>query len=43
MDREPQIATRVWDAARAKLGTDLEIASGDLVPAELSRVEAARE
>ena len=42
MDREPQIATRVWDAARAKLGTDLEIASGDLVPA-LSRVEAARE
>lgn len=43
MDREPQIATRVWDAARAKLGKDLEMAAGDLVPAELSRVEAARE
>jgi voltage-gated potassium channel len=43
MDREPQIATRVWDAAREKLGSDLEIAGGDLVPAELSRVEAARE
>lgn len=42
MDREPQIATRVWDSARAKLGRDLETTGGDLVPAELSRVEATR-
>lgn len=41
MDREPQIATRIWEAARAKLGSELEKV-GDLVPAELSGVEARR-
>jgi voltage-gated potassium channel len=35
MDREPQIATRIWDAARARLGEELETAAGDLVAAEL--------
>lgn len=36
MDREPQIAARVWDAARTKLGDRFEALAGDLVPAELS-------
>jgi voltage-gated potassium channel len=35
MDREPQIATRIWDAARTRLGKELETETGDLVPAEL--------
>jgi voltage-gated potassium channel len=35
MDREPQIAARVWDAARTKLGDKFEALAGDLVPAEL--------
>jgi voltage-gated potassium channel len=43
MDREPQIATRIWDAARAKLGRELEAVGGDLVSAELPSVEAVRD
>jgi voltage-gated potassium channel len=35
MDREPQIAARVWDAARTKLGDRFEALAGDLVPVEL--------
>jgi voltage-gated potassium channel len=35
MDREPQIASRIWDAARTRLGGELDIADGDLVAAEL--------
>lgn len=35
MDREPQIASRIWDAARAKLGGKLDESSGDLVAVEL--------
>jgi voltage-gated potassium channel len=35
MDREPQIATRVWDAARTKLGDRFEALAGDLVSVEL--------
>jgi voltage-gated potassium channel len=35
MDREPQIAARIWDAARTRLGGELDIADGDLVTAEL--------
>ena len=35
MDREPQIASRIWDAARTRLGKELETVAGDLVPAEL--------
>jgi voltage-gated potassium channel len=35
MDREPQIAARIWDAARTRLGGELNIADGDLVAAEL--------
>jgi voltage-gated potassium channel len=34
MDREPQIAARIWEAARARLGRELDIA-GDLVASEL--------
>ena len=37
MDREPQIAARIWDAARTRLGADLDAPSGDLVAAELSQ------
>jgi len=43
MDREPEIASRIWDAARAKLGKELEAVGGDLAPAELSDMEAGRE
>jgi voltage-gated potassium channel len=35
MDREPQIATRIWDAARARLGSELDKTSSDLIAAEL--------
>ncbi|MGA8898406.1 cyclic nucleotide-gated ion channel [Bradyrhizobium sp.] len=35
MDREPQIASRIWDAARAKLGGELDKTSSDLIAAEL--------
>jgi voltage-gated potassium channel len=41
MDREPQIAARVWDAARTKLGDRFEVLAGDLVPAELSEQATA--
>lgn len=43
MDREPQIATRIWDSAQAKLGRELEMAGGDLVSAELSGAEIGRD
>ena len=39
MDREPQIAARIWDAARTRLGDKFETVAGDLVPAELSKAE----
>jgi voltage-gated potassium channel len=35
MDREPQIAARVWEAARARLGHELDAAAGDLIAAEI--------
>ena len=35
MDRQPQIASRIWDAARARLGSELDTTSGDLTPDEL--------
>jgi voltage-gated potassium channel len=37
MDREPQIAARIWDAARTRLGGELDAETGDLVPAELPK------
>jgi voltage-gated potassium channel len=39
MDREPQIATRIWDAARTRLGDEFETMAGDLVSAELAESE----
>ena len=41
MDREPQIATRIWDAAHTRLGTELDKTSSDLVAAELPDQEVA--
>jgi voltage-gated potassium channel len=41
MDREPQIAARIWEAARTRLGDELEKAGGDLVAAELPKAEVA--
>jgi voltage-gated potassium channel len=35
MDREPQIAARIWEAARTRLGGKLESATGDILAAEL--------
>jgi voltage-gated potassium channel len=35
MDREPQISTRIWDAARERLGRELDATAGDLAEAEL--------
>jgi len=35
MDREPQIASLIWDAARTRLGSDLDNRAGDLALAEL--------
>jgi voltage-gated potassium channel len=35
MDREPQIAARIWDAARTRLGDEMETARGDILAAEL--------
>ncbi len=35
MDREPQIAARIRDAARTRLGSTLDLADGDLLEAEL--------
>jgi voltage-gated potassium channel len=40
MDREPQIAARIWEAARTRLGGELETTAGDLVPAELADDES---
>jgi CRP-like cAMP-binding protein len=37
MDREPQIAARIWDAARTRLGGELDAEAGDLVAAELPK------
>jgi voltage-gated potassium channel len=39
MDREPQIAARIWDAARTRLGGELDSETGDLVAAELPKAE----
>jgi voltage-gated potassium channel len=36
MDREPQIAARIWEAARERLGHELDTAAGDLAASELS-------
>jgi len=41
MDREPQIARRIWDAAREKMGSELQ-PGGDLVPAELAGADDGR-
>lgn len=35
MDREEQIAARIWEAARARLGSKIETETGDILPAEL--------
>ena len=35
MDREPQIASRIWDSAREKLGRELETGADDLALNEL--------
>jgi voltage-gated potassium channel len=35
MDREPQISARIWDAARERLGRELDATAGDLAEAEL--------
>jgi voltage-gated potassium channel len=35
MDREPQIASHIWAAARARMGSELDTASSDLIAAEL--------
>ncbi len=35
MDSEPQIASRIWEAARARLGGELDKGSGDLTAGEL--------
>ena len=35
MDREPQIASRIWEAAQARLGSELERTSSDLIDLEL--------
>jgi len=35
MDREPQLAARIWEAARTRLGSEMEAATGDILAAEL--------
>src|SRR3569832_794993 len=35
MAREPQIATRIWDAARTRLGKELDTEPGELIPTDL--------
>jgi voltage-gated potassium channel len=35
MDREPQIAARIWDAARTRLGREIDKETGDLTEAEI--------
>lgn len=39
MDREPQLADRIREAARAKLGHEFETARGDLVPEEIDGID----
>lgn len=39
MDREPQLATLIWGAARSRLGGELDTAAGDLVTAELQEAD----
>ncbi len=39
MDREPQIAARIWDAARTRLGGELDTEPGDLAAAEVAKAE----
>jgi voltage-gated potassium channel len=39
MDREPQIAARIWDAARTRLGGELDLATGDILAAELPEAD----
>lgn len=41
MDREPQIAARIWNAAHTRLGTELDKTLSDLVAAELPDQEVA--
>jgi len=36
MDREPQLAARIWEAARARLGSELNATADDLIASELS-------
>jgi voltage-gated potassium channel len=36
MDREPQIASRIWEAARARAGSEMDKTSNDLIANELS-------
>jgi voltage-gated potassium channel len=36
MDRQPELAARIQEAARAKLGHELNVPDGDLVSEELS-------
>ena len=35
MDREPQIASRIWEAAQARLGSEMDRTSSDLIDLEL--------
>ena len=37
MDREPQVASRIWDAARTRLGSELEKSDEDMIAAEFAR------
>ncbi|HUN99757.1 MAG TPA: cyclic nucleotide-gated ion channel [Bradyrhizobium sp.] len=39
MDREPQLADRIREAARAKLGHEFETTRGDLVPEEIGGID----
>jgi voltage-gated potassium channel len=36
MDREPQIASRIWEAAQARLGSEMDKTSSDLIDVELA-------
>jgi voltage-gated potassium channel len=35
MDREPQIASRIWDAAHARLGSEMDKSASDLIDVEI--------
>ena len=37
MDREPQLANRIWEAAKTRLGHEVETATDDLVDVELQQ------